>query len=98
MDIGFIADTIDWKNIRATKMSAESPPDWDKDIKGISLNGLTLFGVSQKTGNLYWDGKEIVVKKEVTLRTYELVLATCVTLATVGVFVVEAGRSLGLWQ
>ena len=53
------------------------------------------MGVHEKTGKLYWDGSEIVTK--VRLRGYELLLATLATGATVGVFVLDLGRTAGWW-
>ncbi len=36
--------------------------EWDADIKAISLEGLNLFGIHEKRGTLYWDGKEVVTR------------------------------------
>ena len=53
---------MDWAQIRATKMAPESPPEWPGGVKAISLNGLTLFGIHEKTGRLYWDGIEVITR------------------------------------
>jgi hypothetical protein len=36
---------IDWTHIRAHKTSNERPHDWPADIRAISQEGLSLFGI-----------------------------------------------------
>ncbi|BCH25176.1 hypothetical protein MesoLjLb_49610 [Mesorhizobium sp. L-8-3] len=72
-----------------------APDGWPKDIRPISLEGLTLFGIG-RDGQIYWDGQKLVTEKR--LATYERVLATMGAAAAVTVAVVEVGRSIGWWQ
>jgi hypothetical protein len=57
--------------IRANKISPEKPDGWPKDIRAISVQGLNLLGIDEKTGRLYWDGKEIVMRTGFFLGTFE---------------------------
>ncbi|MBY0225114.1 MAG: hypothetical protein K2Q28_04850 [Hyphomicrobium sp.] len=57
------------------------PRTWPKHVRPLSLDDWGL-GVDAK-GSLYWQGKPVVVRRQLELRTYELALATIVTLATV---------------
>lgn len=52
----------------------------------MSSGGMKLQDTKQmevRNGRLYWNGDEVVTKQKVSLRTYEAVLATIATLATV---------------
>jgi hypothetical protein len=46
------------------------------NVRGISLVGVSLLVVHEKTGKLYWDGKEIVTRSIFKLDTFERWLAT----------------------
>jgi hypothetical protein len=37
---------VDWTHIRARKTSNERPDDWPADVRAISQEGLSLFGIS----------------------------------------------------
>lgn len=89
---------VDWQQIRATKISPGRPEEWPKELRAISRNGLTLFGIHDETGNLYWDGKALETKKRLKLTWYELLLAAMAAVGTFGVFVIDAGRSLKWWR
>jgi len=58
---------VDWDNIQKHKMSDEKPDNWPKDVRAISIDGVSLFGINEKTGRLYWDGKEVVMRTEFAL-------------------------------
>ncbi len=89
---------VDWQHIRATKISPERPQDWPKEVRAISLNGVTLFGIHEDTGNLYWDGNELEIKKRLKLTWYELLLAWMAAIGTFGVFIIEVGRTFFGWK
>ncbi|WP_375570170.1 hypothetical protein ABWH92_16320 [Ahrensia marina] len=55
------------------------------------------MGVHEDTGQLFWDGKEIVTKQIVRLRGYEVFLATLAAIGTFGVFALESGKLVGWW-
>lgn len=88
---------MDWDHIRRTKIAPDRPSEWPEGVQAISMNGLCLFGIHKDTGALYWDGHEVVTRRIFQLGSFERVLAGLAALGTVGVFVVEAGRSAGWW-
>jgi hypothetical protein len=88
----------DWERIRSNPWSPERPKDWPRDIRSISIDGLSLFGIHEKTKKLHWDGEEVVTKSVVRLGGVERLLAAAAAIGTFGVFVVELGRSIGLWK
>ncbi|HBN9510730.1 hypothetical protein [Pseudomonas aeruginosa] len=57
----------DWKEARKNMFSTECPPDWPDGVRGISHKGVGFLGVHEKSGELYWDGRKVVVHKPVTL-------------------------------
>ena len=69
-------EEIDWTNVKKNKWSTSAPPhDWPSEVIPISLGGLTLFGINQVDGRLFWDGKEIIVRSTmIKLRGIELSL------------------------
>src|SRR4029078_13045719 len=63
---------MNWDHIRSVRFTKEpTPQDWPEDIRGISIDGVSLLGVHEKTGKLYWDGKEIRTRNMILLGTYE---------------------------
>jgi hypothetical protein len=95
--MGEILHMMDWPHIRANKFSNERPDDWPKDIIEISVEGLSLFGIHKETDALYWDGKEIVVRRTIRLGRPELWFVGLAAVGTFGTFLVEVGR-LGFWH
>jgi len=53
----------------------------DKTLRTISIDELDNLKLDENN-QLYWQDKPIVTKKKVSLRGYELLLATIVALAT----------------
>jgi hypothetical protein len=80
----------DWDKIRRHAISAEAPPGWPAGVRGISLDGVSLIGVHERTNELYWDGNKLVTERR--LATFERALALIVTAATAIVAVVEVAR------
>jgi hypothetical protein len=89
---------MNWAAIRATRFNKERPAEWPEGVRCISLEGLSLLGIHEETGNLYWDGKEIVIKRRLRLETLERWIALLVACGTFGSFIVDAGRALGKWS
>lgn len=87
----------DWEIIRKHRHSTERPPERPEGVYGISMKGAALLGIHEKTGKLYWDGKEVVTKSIFSLGLFERLLATTAALGTFGTFVVHAGRAKGWW-
>jgi hypothetical protein len=90
---------VDWEKHRRFKFTQDDPPShWPKGVRGISTNGLNLLGIHEKTGEIYWDGKEILVKRPFELGTVERWIAGLAALATFGVFILELGRTVWGWD
>jgi hypothetical protein len=89
---------VDWAHIRAHKHSLAAPPEWPPNVRAISLEGLSLLGIHQDTGRLYWDGHEIITRTKIRLGPVELWIAIIATSATVGSLILEVGRSAGWWS
>jgi hypothetical protein len=89
---------MDWSNIRAKRLSPERPPEWPTDVKAISIEGLSLFGIEPSTNKLFWDGREIVLRdRVVTLGALERFLIALAAVGTFGMFIVELGNVLNWW-
>lgn len=78
-------------------MSTERPDDWPKHVKAISIKGVGLFGIHEQNGSLYFDGKEVAIKKKLELTWYELLIAVMTGVGTFGVFALELGKVAGWW-
>jgi hypothetical protein len=77
--------------------SQSRPAHWPDGVYLITVEGMGLMGVHEDTGQLFWDGKEIVTKQIVRLRGYEVFLATLAAIGTFGVFALESGKLVGWW-
>jgi hypothetical protein len=86
----------DWARIRAHKFADERPESWPEGVRAISLEGLQLFGIHERTGKLYWDGEEIVTK--VRLMTFERALALIAAVSAFGIFVLQLGKAASWWS
>ncbi|TPN57578.1 hypothetical protein FJ976_02770 [Mesorhizobium sp. B1-1-9] len=85
----------EWEKVRKHRYSdSDTPPEWPAEVRAISIDGVSLFGVHQSSGELYWDGHAVVTEKR--LANYERRLALAVTLATVVMAVVEVLRAIGV--
>jgi hypothetical protein len=52
-----------WKQMRETKYSTvEAPSDWPPGVRMLTMNGLSLFGISDN-GQLYFDGQPLVTER-----------------------------------
>lgn len=88
--------STEWEQIRTTKFSSESgPPDWPSEVRPVSIDGLALIGINPATNDLYWDGRQVEMRKR--LETYERVLATIGAISAVALAVVEIGRAASVW-
>jgi hypothetical protein len=87
-----------WDEIRAVRYSTVAPPPgWPDNVRPISIDGVTLFGIDPATNKLYWDGKEIVIRDRVRLASLERILAVFVAIGAFGSFIVELGNALNWW-
>lgn len=62
--------------------TAVPPTSWPPGVRPISLEGLDHIGVGPN-GDLHWDGKPIVVRKGLTLSTFQNIGAVIVGVAAV---------------
>ncbi len=88
----------DWDVVRRNKLSDDRPSDWPEGVRAISIKGVGLFGIHEKTGRLYWDGHEIVTRNKIRLGTFERWIASFAALGTFGTFLVNVGRAFGWWH
>ena len=88
---------VDWNALKAKKLTTAAPPDWPEGVYAVSLEGLSLFGIHHKTGQLYFDGHEVVTRTKIRLGSFELWLAAIATASTVVGAIIEVGRSAGWW-
>ena len=88
---------MDWSHIRSFRFHKERPPEWPEGVLGISTEGLALFGVHEKNGRLYWDGKEIVTRNFITLGTFERWAAGIAATGAFGSFIVNLGHNAFRW-
>jgi len=76
---------IDWKMIRENRFSDDPPDVWPAGVRPISMKGIALLGIHERTGKLYWDGEELATS--IGLKRYERILATigaaCAVLTTI---------------
>jgi hypothetical protein len=87
----------EWEFTRRIAFSEIRPPDWPEGVRAISMRGMGLLGVHDKSGELYWDGKQVAIRPPVRLGTFERWAAALATMGTVGTFIVELGRSAKWW-
>ena len=89
--------TTNWEEIRRLS-SGERCDEWPEGVYAITIRRMSLLGVHEKRNKLYWDGQEIVTKQVVSLRWFELTLATLATIGTFGYFLLELGKTLCWWH
>ena len=82
----------DWAHIRSIRFSTERPSEWPDGVFAISMEGATLLGVHEKSGKLYWDGKEVVTRSLIRFGTFERWAAGFAATGTFGTFVMHVGR------
>ncbi|TIL64502.1 hypothetical protein [Mesorhizobium sp.] len=66
------------------------PADWPPDVTPVSISGLVLIGIDEKTNELFWDGKRLITEKRFT--DYER------RLAAIGLFIAGVGVSATVVQ
>ena len=86
----------DWNDLRAVAYSPMTPAaEWPPNVRPISTEGVSLFGIDPAMNQLYWDGKQVVLRdRVVTLGGFERVLVALAAIGTFGAFIVELGNVL----
>jgi hypothetical protein len=88
---------VDWTTIRKYRLSTERPDEWPEGVYGVSMKGIGLLGIHEKSGKLFWDGKEVITRGPIRLGTYERWIASLAALGTFGTFLVNIGRAFSWW-
>jgi hypothetical protein len=88
---------VDLDAIRRLRLSEELPPEWPEGVYGVSMKGIGLLGIHEKSGKLR-DGREVVTRSAVRLGTFERWIACFAAAGTFGTFAVNAGGALGYWN
>ena len=89
---------VDWAEVRKFRFAPDKTPDeWPPGVRSISINGVSLFGIHEKSSKLYWDGKEVITRNKIRLGALELWLVGTAAAGTFGAFIVDAGRAAGWW-
>ena len=85
--------TAEWgQKLKEVPFQRIDPRTWPKGIRPLSFDEEGL-GIDRNSV-LYWDGKPVMIRRQLELRWYELILATMVAGATV----VQAGVAMiALW-
>jgi hypothetical protein len=91
-----MSDT-DWSLVRKYRLSPDRPPEWPEGVYGVSMKGVSLLGIHEKSGKLFWDGKEVVTRRSIRLGTFERWVAGFAATGTFGTFIVNLGRAIGWW-
>jgi hypothetical protein len=85
-----------WAKQRTYRFSTETPPEsWPKGVRPISTNGLSLLGVHESSGLLFWDGREIVTR--FSFGWLPLTIAGIAAAGTFGQFILKIGEIRGWW-
>ena len=86
--------TAEWEQkLKEVPFQRVDPRKWPKGIRPLSFDEEGL-GIDRNSV-LYWDGKPVMIRRQLELRWYELILATMVAGATV----VQAGVAMvALWS
>ena len=81
-----------WNAVRKTRFAdSGTPPEWPTTVKSISMDGLSLVGVDERTNELYWDGQKLVTERRFSAFERTLaVIALVITTIGVGAAVVQA--------
>jgi hypothetical protein len=85
---------IDWNGIRDHAISDERPSDWPADIRAISLDGVSLFGLD-KNHRLYWDGRLIEMRRTLAFTFWQKLGAV---LTVTSALVVAFTSALANWE
>ncbi len=76
--------------------SSKKNYDLPEGVEAITFDEVDNFGVG-RDHRLYWKGQELVTRKHISLRGWELTLATLVSVSTTGMFVLQLGSTIGWW-
>lgn len=57
---------LDWEHIRRIAIAnGNTPDDWPKHVRPISIEGLGLLGIDAQH-RLYWDGRPVELRRALT--------------------------------
>jgi hypothetical protein len=88
-----------WSERAKHRASAtEAPSGWPKNVKPISLEGLSFLGINAGTNELYWNGQQVQTRAAIRLEGATFVFVAMTGISTFGLFVVEVLRGIGVFQ
>src|SRR5262245_39980001 len=81
----------DWNDIRAVRYSPMTPPaEWPPNVRPISTEGVSLLGIDPATNQLYWDGKQVVLRdRVVSLGSFERFFVAVAAIGIWGIFITD---------
>jgi hypothetical protein len=74
---------VDWDEVRRHAFHEDRPADWPAHVKAITIHGVALFGMDERRRRLFWDGREIIIRRRFALGTFERWIASLAAIGTV---------------
>jgi len=66
------------------------PAEWPPNVRPISTEGVSLLGIDPATNQLYWDGKQIVLRDRiVTLGRFERFFVAITAIGICSIFITD---------
>lgn len=75
----------------------DTPGHWPRSVRMISLDRLGAFGEDPRTGQVYWDGEPLRMKRQISLEGPTFWVAFLAAAATVAAAVWPIGLHYGWW-
>jgi hypothetical protein len=88
---------INWDYKRSKRFTDDRPPEWPLGVRGISQQGLDFLGVNERTGELYWDGKQVLTRTKLRLGWFTGLMAFFIGIGALGAFLVALMDLLHNW-
>jgi len=93
-----LTDEIDFERIRSLhRVSGSRDENWPRGVYAISLDALSLLGVDPDKNTLFWDGREIVVRRVIRLGSTETWLASIGVGTGFAALMLELGKTFLGW-
>ncbi|WP_407948007.1 hypothetical protein [Parvibaculum sp.] len=88
------ASELNWDDIRAKAIAGQRPPEWPTDVRAISIEGLSLFGLDSRY-QLHFDGKRLLIEKRLDLTWWQTLLAAMASVSALIIAAIEVLRFCG---
>jgi len=74
---------VDWNSVRRhARLDDPTPADWPRTVRAISFEGVQLLGLDDDN-RLYWDGKEVVIRRTLDLSAWQKLGAVLIVVGTI---------------